>query len=109
MTNEEFNRKWDEERWSAMENEADEKNYIKKRLEYANDCFDMYETEGMCDTFESPYDSLKKYNGMTFTIVRRCTMDDGYDCETLPTWRIKLSNGEEIDAYPEDICKIERE
>ena len=109
MTNEEFNKKWDSDLYEDMRNETNEQIRLQKMNGYVNDCFDMYETEGFCDTFESPYESLIKHNGKKFSVVRRCSTDDGFDIGALPAWKIKFEDGEEIEAMPEEICKIERQ
>lgn len=105
MTNKEFNKKWDDKAYNDMvvNNGWDE--YIK-------DCFDMYETEGFADTFESPYEEFKIYNGKHFHVIRRCNENDGFDFETLPMWEISIEDGFEnekiVYAFPEEICTIER-
>lgn len=106
LTCEEFNKKWDKPAYDALmaNNDNWEENYRK----YIEDCFDMYETEGFCDTFKTPYQSIKKYNGMKFKVLRRATTDDGFDLETLPVWEIQYENGEKFMGFPEEICKIER-
>ena len=102
MTNKEFNEKWDDANYaSALES-------TEKLHEYITDCFDMYETEGFADTFESPYDQFKQYNGLPFKVVERCTELD-FDLDALPAWKIEFEGGIRIDALPEEICKIERE
>lgn len=101
MKVEEFNQKWDEAAYeSAKENPT-------KMREYLADCSEMYETEGFCDTFKSPYDGMKQHNGKSFEVVRRCTEKD-MDIEWLPAWVIKFQDGVQINAVPEEICKIER-
>ena len=100
MTNQEFNAKWDESRYH-------ENMSLAETREYLEDLFDMYETDGFCETFESPYDGMKTHNGKTFDVVRRCTEKD-WDIECLPAWVIVLQGGVQIDALPEEICKTER-
>lgn len=73
--------------------------------------FDKYEKFGFCDTFESPYDlsyANKQYEGKCFQVIARCTTND-CDLETLPMWRIEFEDGYQTDAYPEEICRLERE
>ena len=75
---------------------------------YRMDAFDMYETEGFAETFNTPYEECSEYNGQKYEIVRRASYVDGdCDMECLPQWIIKFADGKEINAYPEDICKLE--
>lgn len=69
--------------------------------------FDEYERVGFCKTFDTPYESQAKYKGQTFSYLARCD-EENRDLETLPAWRIRLECGDEIEAYPEEICKAER-
>ena len=105
MTNKEFNKKWDDKAYNDMVANNGWDEYIK-------DCFDMYETEGFADTFESPYEEFKIYNGKRFHVIRRCNENDGFDFETLPMWEISIEDGFEnekiVYAFPEEICTIER-
>lgn len=72
------------------------------------DAFDMYETEGFTDVFNTPYEECSEYNGQKYEIVRRASYVNGdCDMECLPQWIIKFEDGKEINAYPEEICKIE--
>ena len=75
---------------------------------YRQDQFEMYETEGFTDTFQTPYEECSEYNGQKYEIVRRASYVNGdCDMECLPQWIIKFEDGKEINAYPEDICKLE--
>lgn len=73
---------------------------------YVKDCFDTYENIGFRKRFHSPYENEKQYNGMEFTVIGRAPHDEYMDMRSLPMWRISFSNGESIDAYPEEVCKI---
>lgn len=75
-----------------------------KRAEY---WFNRYEKTGFLDTFDSPYETGHKYNGMRFKVLSRC--GEGWDSECLPAWNIQLENGDKLEAYPEEICKSERD
>ena len=101
MTNKEFNEKWDDKAYNNMlaNNGWDE---------YVQDCFDMYETEGFADTFESPYEEFKRLNGKKYNVVRRLTTEDGIENECLPMWLVEFENGERVICFPEEICLIER-
>lgn len=71
--------------------------------------FNEYERIGFAGTFESPYSDQKKYNGQTFEVLGRCCEDNRHDLEVLPVWKIRLACGDEIEAFPEEICILERE
>ena len=81
---------------------------FEDELRYRTDCFDTYEGIGFTDTFDSPYEDKEKFNGKPFKVVRRMTHTepDNVALECLPKWIISI-DGEEIDAYPEEICKAE--
>lgn len=78
---------------------------------FVEDCFDTYELTGFSETFHSPYGSMRKYNGMGFTVVERVGEspedESGADLSCLPIWRIRLENGEATHALPEEICIAE--
>lgn len=81
---------------------------FEDELSYRQDAFDMYETEGFTDTFETPYEECSEYNGQKYELVRRASYVNGdCDMECLPQWIIKFADGKEVNAYPEDICKLE--
>ena len=81
---------------------------FEDELHYRMDAFDMYETEGFAETFNTPYEECSEYNGQKYEIVRRASYVDGdCDMECLPQWIIKFADGKEINAFPEDICKVE--
>lgn len=75
-------------------------------------CFDAYEADGFKETFGTPYYENREYDGMKFTVLGRVPnieddFENGADLECLPMWRIKLENGLEMDAYPDEICLSE--
>ena len=35
------------------------------------------------------------------------SVEDDYDPELLPVWRIRLEDGTELEAYHEEICLVE--
>ena len=54
-------------------------------------------------TFFSYFDKEKQYNGMSFEIIREMTEQE-YDKEEVGNmYIVKLENGEEIQAYEEEI------
>lgn len=84
----------------------DELDYETEK-KFVNDCFDTYEHIGFTETFDSPYTDYKYLKGMRFTVIGRLN-ENNADLEVLPMWKIRFENGEEIDAYPEEICLAER-
>lgn len=104
LTCEEFNKKWDKTAYDAMMQSMDYKEHRK----YITDCYNMYETEGFCKTFQTTYSDYVKYNGKKFKKLRRAKIKDGFDYESLPAWYIEFEDGVHIFAFPEEICKIER-
>lgn len=85
---------------------------LEEERNFVRDCFETYEHIGFADTFASPYESEKKYNGMKFSVIGRVKEiaedQNGADLECLPMWSIRLENGDTINAYPEEICVAER-
>ena len=82
----------------------------RKRVEML---FDKYESTGFAETFGTPYDGERKYVGMKFEVIGRVKeitedRENGADLECLPMWNIRFDNGEEMAAYPEEICLLER-
>lgn len=69
--------------------------------------FDAYEKTGFNDCFSSPYEAEKQYNGLKFKVMNRCDKEK-FDLEVLPLWQIQLEDGLVIRAFPEEICKLER-
>lgn len=105
MTEKEFDAKWEKgiDPW-----ELDNKTLV----EFKSDCFDLYETTGFLDRFDSPYDDVggldgHEHNGMKFEVIRRASTDDGFELEIMPLWLIRFENGDEAYCYPEEICKAE--
>ena len=86
--------------------EDEERNFV-------NDCFDLYEHIGFTDTFGTPYTSEQKYVDMKFSVLDRVRdisqdQENGVDLECLPMWNIQFENGDQMAAYPEEICLAER-
>ena len=114
MTEQEFNQKWNETSRGAdfVENLTDE-----QFVEFKNDCFELYETYGFTERFNSPYDDEGEHNGMKFEVVRRAKpynwdVPDGedkgeVDIENLPVWLVRFENGDEAYCYPEEIALLE--
>lgn len=85
---------------------------IDREREFVKDCYDTYEYLGFANTFGTPYSGEKKYVGMKFTVLGRVNEfpqdKNGADLECLPMWNIRFENGDEMVAYPEEICLAER-
>ncbi len=100
MTEQEFHSKWDR----VKIDELPEDSY----REFKQDCFDMYETTGFLDAFDSPYDDHGEHNGMPFKVLRRAKEGE-CDLEAMPLWLIEFENGDSAYCYPEEICKTEHQ
>jgi len=72
--------------------------------DYTRACFDVMEYEGFAPHYWTPYSDqdLVRHIGERFKVVCRL-WEPQYDLEVLPAWRIRFENGEEIEAYPEEI------
>lgn len=81
---------------------------FEEEFELVNDLFDTYEHIGFVDSLYSSYDQYQSKVGEPFTVVRRMGyVTDDIDLECLPQWKIKFEDGTEIQAYPEEICRVE--
>ena len=80
---------------------------IEQERKYVEDCFNTYEKIGFSQHFHSPYDSCSVNNGKKFSVVKRLTEKE-VDLECLPMWIVLLETGEQIPAYPEEICFTEK-
>lgn len=80
----------------------------EREREWVDFCFEAYESDGFKETFGTPYTGEKKYVGMKFEVLNRVNEypndPDGADLECLPMWNIRLEDGTEMAAYPEEIC-----
>lgn len=100
MTQKDFDAKW---------HDIDVEKLSEERFrEFKNDCFNMYETTGFLDAFDSPYDQQGEHNGMAFKVVRRATTEE-CDLEAMPLWLVEFENGDTAYCYPEEICVIEHQ
>ena len=95
MTHEEFNKKWNNKSVDDIDDTLIE--------EYIEDLYDLHESTGFRETFNSPYNYMQKYNGLAFNVVGRYGKED-CDYESMPMWLIRFNNGIEIEAFPEEIC-----
>lgn len=93
------------------ERTRDSLNYEEEKS-FVKDCFDTYEYIGFADTFGTPYTGEKRYIGMTFSVLGRVDCIDenknGANLECLPMWKIRLENGDLMNACPDEICLAER-
>jgi hypothetical protein len=56
------------------------------------------------DTFTSPYVQYTDRIGQTFHVIDIITTpDETHDAEVLPMYRIRFSDGVEIEAWPEEV------
>lgn len=77
-----------------------------------NDIFLAYEEVGFTDIFISPFDLYpfqKEHEGQSFEVISRVEEGPKWDIESLPAWNIRFPDGFVMEAYPEEICKYERE
>lgn len=100
MTFKEFSNKWLDVNRSLLS--------IEDELEFVEDAFNMYEEAGFLDTFNTPHEDLAKYNDKPFKVVKRLSCEeDNVDLENLPMWGIVFDDDDYVEAFPEDICKLE--
>lgn len=76
---------------------------IEQERQFVEKMFREFEKE-ITETFWTPYSDYRNNIGQEFKIIRRLNEDD-VDLECLPMWKIRLSDGMEIDSYPEEIVK----
>ena len=94
----EFDKKWEGVNIDDLDDE--------QLKEFKNDCFNMYESVGFVEKFDSPYDDYGEHNGMKFEVIRRATIGE-CDLEAMPIWFVRFENGDEAYCYPEEIAKLE--
>ena len=56
-------------------------------------------------TFQTTQSDLKQHNGKTFTVIRELTEQEADLHEVGKMYKIKLSTGEEIDAFEDEITE----
>ena len=79
---------------------------------FVEDVSDIYEEYGFASEFESPFDlyqEQKEHEGQPFEVIGRVEEGPDWDLESLPAWKIRFSDGFTMEAYPEEICKYEKE
>lgn len=60
------------------------------------------------EEFRTGFDQYAERNGQPFTIVGYVdTPNDDFDEESLPMFRIRFEDGEEIDAWPYEVFTCE--
>lgn len=73
-------------------------------LSFVEDLYDAYEATGFVPFFQA-ISGNDGYDGNRFDVVGRVPTDDpNWDLENLPAWRISFDDGNEIEAFPEEIC-----
>ena len=89
-----------------MSKTARDKMSYEEEASFVAKCFEAYENEGFAKLFWTPYGDHAQYKNQPFEVISRQTTED-YDRCVLPVWRIKIRDGEEISAYPEEIVLSE--
>jgi len=78
---------------------------VEQERNFVDDCFDLYESEGFSETFNTPYED-KTNEGKKFIVLGR--LDEEYcDLCCLPMWRIAFHDGTILDTHPEEIIPSE--
>ena len=67
--------------------------------------FNNYEETGFLEKFHQVYDETDAFNNKPFKVLSRCKEGE-WNLECLPAWNIEFENGETLEAYPEEICKL---
>ena len=58
----------------------------------------------MCSKFHAVYDQHSNRDGEEFSLVKVIdTPDESHDAEVLPMYLIRFNDGQEIEAWPEEI------
>lgn len=58
----------------------------------------------MCSKFRAVYDQHSNRDGEEFFLVKVIdTPDESHDAEVLPMYLIRFNDGQEIEAWPEEI------
>lgn len=56
------------------------------------------------ETFQSPYEQYAERNGQAFEIIQEINIPDhDHDGEVLPMYVVRFPDGEEIEAWPEEL------
>ena len=76
---------------------------LEEETDFVCACFSTYEKVGFTEVYNSP--ECQWENGMKYTVIRRASIADQIPLPYLPAWFICLENGNEVLAYPENICK----
>ena len=87
----------DKYKGSAREHMTEE-----REKEYIDFAFKVYENDGFLKTIKGT-----DFDGLKFKVLRRIETNEVDELYYLPMWQIRLENGEEIAAYPEEICKTD--
>lgn len=58
-------------------------------------------------TFTTPFDQFAHREGDEFTVIRVIDQpDENHDAEVLPMYEICFTDGEQIEAWPEEVMRI---
>lgn len=79
---------------------------------FIDDVYAIYEEYGFASRFESPfnlYPEQQEHEGQTFEVIGRVEEGPNWDLESLPAWNIKFADGFTMEAYPEEICRYDKE
>jgi hypothetical protein len=74
----------------------------EREREFITHCYRLYKQEGFSKTFWTPHEATEEHIGKTFEVLEEI-WDPVFDIECLPAWRIRLEDGEEIEAFSEEI------
>ena len=80
---------------------------VEEERAFVNYWFDQYEETGFLDKFHQVYDETEKFNGKPFKVLSRCKEGE-WELGFLPAWNIEFENGDTLEAFPEEICKLEQ-
>ena len=92
--------------------DGDDRSQLSEKDEkaYVNKAFKIYEEVG----FEPALPDIRGFNdedvpyiGKRFKVTGRCKAPE-WDLECLPAWNIEFEDGHKMEAYPEEICILER-
>ena len=79
---------------------------------FVDDVSTIYEEYGFAREFESPFDlypDQKAHEGQSFKVLGRVEEGPDWDLESLPAWNIVFNDGFTMAAYPEEICRHDKE
>jgi len=78
----------------------------KQEREFIDDCFMLYEKEGIAKVFWNPGSNFKEYHNKPFKVLERTSEEKTHLC-CLPMRQIQFDDGYKIHAYPDEIIPSE--